>query len=119
MNGTLQRLDLQRNQLCGVTAPWCVGARGRFVPSALLAFRPALTHNVALRELNLTDNGILEAGGRPLIDELSAARAFPNAGGDFRLAERLGKAKRHYCILRRAAFFRAQQAAAKGEQSAF
>ena len=111
VNATLQRLDLQRNQLCGVTAPWVVGERGKFVSLALLAFRPALTHNEALRELNLTDNGILEAGGRPIVAELAAARG--RGGGDFRLMERLGKAKRHYCILRRAAWYQQAQAASK------
>ena len=106
VNGTLQRLDLQRNQLCGVTAPWVVGRRGKFNSIALLAFCPSLRNNEVLRELNLTDNGILEAGGRPIVAELAAARG--RGGGDFRLMERLGKAKRHYCILRRRAFFEAQ-----------
>ena len=106
VNATLQRLDLQRNQLCGVTAPWVVGKRGKFVTVALQVFCPSLKNNDVLRELNLTDNGILEAGGRPIITELAAARG--QGGADFRLAERLGKAKRHYCILRRRAFFEAQ-----------
>ena len=111
VNATLQRLDLQRNQLCGVTAPWVVGKRGTFVSLALLAFKPALVNNEVLRELNLTDNGILEAGGRPIITELAAARG--QGGADFRLSERLGKAKRHYCILRRAAWYQQAQAASK------
>lgn len=112
LNATLQKLDLSRNQLCGVTAPWCAGTRGTFAPGALLALRRPLASNAALRELNLTDNGVLEAGGRPLIRDLSGARH--RAGGDFRLLERIGKATRPYCILRRAGYFKEVAAAARG-----
>ena len=112
VNATLQKLDLSRNQLCGVTAPWCAGTRVTFAPGALLALRRPLASNAALRELNLTDNGVLEAGGRPLIRDLSGARH--RAGGDFRLLERIGKATRPYCILRRAGYFKEVAAAARG-----
>ena len=113
-NDTLQKLDLSQNQLCGVTSPWCSGSKGTFAPGALLALRRPLSRNAALRELNLTDNGVLETA-RPLVDDLSGARL--RGGGDFRLLERIGRAKRAYCILRRAEYYAEVAATARGESA--
>ena len=113
-NATLQKLDLSQNQLCGVTSPWCSGSKGTFAPGALLALRRPLSRNAALRELNLTDNGVLETA-RPLVDDLSGARL--RGGGDFRLLERVGRAKRAYCILRRAEYYAEVAANARGESA--
>ena len=73
-----------------------------------------VARNAALRELNLTDNGVLETA-RPLVDDLSGARL--RGGGDFRLLERVGRAKRAYCILRRAEYYAEVAANARGESA--
>ena len=89
-NSTLTMINLAQNQLCGLTAQ----AKGRFNASGILALAPRLRFNTTLKQLNLSDNAIIESGGRPIMEDVLACTGF-------KLAEKLDKGKRRYCILRR------------------
>lgn len=96
----LRQLDLSRVQICGVTAPWRKpGPCRTFRTDALVALLRSVRFSDSLHDVNLTDNGILEAGGRPLLEAVATARSCGAVG--FRLVERVGKDRRHYCIMRR------------------
>lgn len=95
----LQRLDLSRNQLCGVTAPWAAGQKGRFVVEALTILLQSMRMNHTLYDMNLTDNGILEAGGRRLLESFAAPLSRGGAGFD--IVERPGRGCGRLCMLRR------------------
>ena len=83
-------INLAQNQLCGLTAQ----AKGRFNASGILALAPRLRFNTTLKQFNLSDNAIIESGGRPIMEDVLACTGF-------KLAEKLDKGKRRYCILRR------------------
>ena len=89
-NSTLTMINLAQNQLCGLTAQ----AKGRFNASGILALAPRLRFNNTLKQFNLSDNAIIESGGRPIMEDVLACTGF-------KLAEKLDKGKRRYCILRR------------------
>ena len=97
----LRLLDLSATQLCGVTGSWLPGKRGSFQrqPLDLLLTCTLLTTN--LTDLILSDNGIVEAGGKPLLDDFTNLRYQGGRAGFHLITDHHRPGGRPSCILHR------------------
>ena len=87
---SLEFLNLGECQLVGYNK----NGKGDYNALALLHLVSALKRNKSLRQLDLSDNYIFQAGGRPLVEDIMS-------DGRFKFYDKLDKGSRIYCMLRR------------------
>lgn len=90
MSVSLEFLNLGECQLVGYNK----NGEGDYNALALLHLVSALKRNKSLRQLDLSDNYIFQAGGRPLVEDIMS-------DGRFKFYDKLDKGNRIYCMLRR------------------